>query len=86
MGDKILSDKLIESRVADFLPNKVLFALGDYDEVRCASIWIKQLEQENIQLKQQLQVACDLLEMANIMNDPQVNEFLEQIKTIKQRG
>lgn len=46
MTDKVFSDKLIEKCTVNFLPNKVLFAMGDSDEVKCASIWIKELEKE----------------------------------------
>lgn len=53
-NDLVYNKLAIEKCISDILPNKVMFALGDSFEVRCASIWIKKLEEENKKLEMAL--------------------------------
>jgi len=62
MSDRVYSDKIIEQCVSNLLPNKVLFALGDSDEVECASLWIKKLQAENKELEKKYAEAIDVIE------------------------
>lgn len=57
---EVFNSQLIKNTIADFLPNEVLFALGEYSRVECASLWIKKLQTENESLKAQLkrEMAC----------------------------
>lgn len=45
MSESVYSIDKIKKCVTTLLPNKVLFALGDKEEVMCASMWINQLQQ-----------------------------------------
>lgn len=55
MSDKVFSKKLVENAVSKLLPNDVLFALGDKDKVECASVWIRNLQKENQDLRAELE-------------------------------
>lgn len=50
----IYNKKLIEACAVDFLPNKVLFAMGDSEDIKCASLWIKELQAKIQELENEL--------------------------------
>lgn len=87
MSDKLFSDKLIERCTTIPLPNKVLFALGDSEEVRCASAWIKNLESEIKSLKAMIVEARPWVEIVRdegffLENSPP-EKWLDKTKDIK---
>ena len=78
--NKIFNEKLIEKCTVKFLPNRVLFAMGDTDEVECASLWISKLEKQIAALKKE----NDYFRSRGFFN-PYKDE-VEKLKSVIERG
>ena len=79
---KVFNDKLIKDCVSKILPKQVIFAIGESENVKCASIWIKELEAKNKQLKEETESHLAMINMLEIRSGELIQESKQQEKLL----